>query len=84
MRWVTVASEQGPRACGCGEWQVCRCQRGRSRDARRRVRELLELGTDWQRRAWAALHGVGSCATIRPTSSCWRRCPTPARSFASG
>jgi 2-keto-4-pentenoate hydratase/2-oxohepta-3-ene-1,7-dioic acid hydratase in catechol pathway len=54
MRWVTVASEQGPRACGHlgGEYVDVRSA---DPEMPASVRELLELGVDWQRRAWAAL-----------------------------
>ena len=55
MRWVTVASDEGPRACGVVQWAICRCQRGRSRDAVDRARALASSGPEWQRRAWDAL-----------------------------
>lgn len=54
MRWVTVKTEQGPRVCG--DYQ------GKYVDVNAAdpalpstVRDLLSLGTDWQRRAWQAL-----------------------------
>jgi 2-keto-4-pentenoate hydratase/2-oxohepta-3-ene-1,7-dioic acid hydratase in catechol pathway len=54
MRWVTVASEQGPRACGHlgGEFVDVKAA---DSEMPASVRQLLELGVDWQRRAWAAL-----------------------------
>ena len=54
MRWVTVASEEGPRACGVinGEYIDVNAA---DPEMPRTVRGLLELGPDWQRRAWAAL-----------------------------
>ena len=54
MRWVTVASEEGPRACGVdnGEYVDVNAADPAMPAS---VRELLELGTEWQRRAWAAL-----------------------------
>jgi 2-keto-4-pentenoate hydratase/2-oxohepta-3-ene-1,7-dioic acid hydratase in catechol pathway len=54
MRWVTVASEEGPRACGVVDGQyvdVNAADPGMPTS----VRGLLELGTEWQRRAWDAL-----------------------------
>jgi 2-keto-4-pentenoate hydratase/2-oxohepta-3-ene-1,7-dioic acid hydratase in catechol pathway len=54
MRWVTVASEEGPRACGVinGEYIDVNAA---DPEMPRTVRGLLELGQEWQRRAWAAL-----------------------------
>ena len=54
MRWVTVASEEGPRACGVlnGEYIDVRAA---DTEMPSTLRGLLELGPDWQRRAWAAL-----------------------------
>jgi 2-keto-4-pentenoate hydratase/2-oxohepta-3-ene-1,7-dioic acid hydratase in catechol pathway len=54
MRWVTVASEEGPRACGVinGEYIDVNAT---DPEMPATVRGLLELGPDWQRRAWAAL-----------------------------
>ena len=54
MRWVTVASEEGPRACGVinGEYIDVNAA---DPEMPSTVRGLLELGPDWQRRAWAAL-----------------------------
>jgi 2-keto-4-pentenoate hydratase/2-oxohepta-3-ene-1,7-dioic acid hydratase in catechol pathway len=54
MRWVTVASEKGPRVCGVynGEYVDVNAA---SPEMPATVRGLLELGADWQRRAWTAL-----------------------------
>jgi 2-keto-4-pentenoate hydratase/2-oxohepta-3-ene-1,7-dioic acid hydratase in catechol pathway len=54
MRWVTVASEEGPRACGVinGEYIDVNAA---DPEMPSTVRGLLELGPDCQRRAWAAL-----------------------------
>ena len=54
MRWVTVATEEGPRACGVvnGEYVDVNAA---DPEMPATVRELLELGPEWQRRAWAAL-----------------------------
>ena len=54
MRWVTVASDEGPRACGVinGEYIDVNAA---DREMPSTVRGLLELGPDWQRRVWAAL-----------------------------
>jgi 2-keto-4-pentenoate hydratase/2-oxohepta-3-ene-1,7-dioic acid hydratase in catechol pathway len=54
MRWVTVQSEMGPRACGVvsGEYVDVNAA---DPETPATVRELLELGLDWQRRAWSAL-----------------------------
>ena len=54
MRWVTVASEEGPRACGVLDGQYVDVNEA-DPEMPATVRELLELGSDWQRRAWAAL-----------------------------
>ncbi len=54
MRWVTVASEEGPRACGVHNGQYVDVNAA-DPEMPATVRELLELGTEWQRRAWAAL-----------------------------
>jgi 2-keto-4-pentenoate hydratase/2-oxohepta-3-ene-1,7-dioic acid hydratase in catechol pathway len=54
MRWVTVASEEGPRACGLlhGEYVDVNAA---DPEMPATVRELLELGIAWQRRAWSAV-----------------------------
>src|SRR5271156_4325461 len=54
MRWVTVASEEGPRACGVlhGEYIDVNAA---DPEMPATVRQLLELGSEWQRRAWDAL-----------------------------
>jgi 2-keto-4-pentenoate hydratase/2-oxohepta-3-ene-1,7-dioic acid hydratase in catechol pathway len=54
MRWVTVASDESPRACGVlnGEYIDVNAA---DPEMPSTVRGLLELGPDWQRRAWAAL-----------------------------
>jgi 2-keto-4-pentenoate hydratase/2-oxohepta-3-ene-1,7-dioic acid hydratase in catechol pathway len=54
MRWATVASEEGPRACGLlhGEYVDVNAA---DREMPSTVRALLELGPEWQRRAWSAL-----------------------------
>ena len=54
MRWVTVAGEEGPRACGVinGEYIDVNAA---DPEMPWTVRGLLELGQEWQRRAWAAL-----------------------------
>jgi 2-keto-4-pentenoate hydratase/2-oxohepta-3-ene-1,7-dioic acid hydratase in catechol pathway len=54
MRWVTVATEDGPRACGVVNGQYVDVNAA-DREMPASVRGLLELGTEWQRRAWAAL-----------------------------
>jgi 2-keto-4-pentenoate hydratase/2-oxohepta-3-ene-1,7-dioic acid hydratase in catechol pathway len=54
MRWATVVSEEGPRACGVLRGEYVDVNAADS-EMPATVRELLELGTDWQRRAWAAL-----------------------------
>jgi 2-keto-4-pentenoate hydratase/2-oxohepta-3-ene-1,7-dioic acid hydratase in catechol pathway len=58
MRWVTVATERGPRACGVvsGKYVDVNAADPQMPST---VRELLELGTDWQRRAWASLQRSG-------------------------
>ncbi|MGE3821278.1 MAG: fumarylacetoacetate hydrolase family protein [Isosphaeraceae bacterium] len=54
MRWVTVLTEQGPRACGVlnGEYVDVNAADPSMPSS---VRELLALGPDWQRKIWEAL-----------------------------
>jgi 2-keto-4-pentenoate hydratase/2-oxohepta-3-ene-1,7-dioic acid hydratase in catechol pathway len=54
MRWVTVLTDEGPRACGLlnGEYVDVKAA---DPEAPASVRELLELGADYQRRLSAAL-----------------------------
>ncbi len=54
MRWATVQSEEGPRACGVVNGQYVDVNAA-DPEMPATVRELLESGPDWQRRAWAAL-----------------------------
>lgn len=54
MRWVTVASEDGPRACGVVHGQYIDVNAA-DPEMPSTVRELLQLGPEWQRRAWDAL-----------------------------
>jgi len=54
MRWVTVASEEGPRACGVLQGEYVDVNAA-NREMPSTVRDLLELGTEWQRKAWASL-----------------------------
>ncbi len=54
MRWVTVRSEMGPRACGVTNGEYVDVNAA-DPEMPATVRELLELGLDWQRRAWSAL-----------------------------
>jgi 2-keto-4-pentenoate hydratase/2-oxohepta-3-ene-1,7-dioic acid hydratase in catechol pathway len=54
MRWVTVATEEGPRACGVVNGQYVDVNAA-DREMPATVRGLLELGPAWQRRAWDAL-----------------------------
>ena len=82
MRWVTVASEEGPRACGVFNGQYVDVNAA-DPEMPATVRGLLELGPDWQRRAWAALPRRGRPPRSGPRRSCWRRCPMLARSSAS-
>ena len=48
------------------------------------VRELLALGHGMASAGRGPRCRGASSGTTRPTSACWRRCPTPARSSASG
>jgi 2-keto-4-pentenoate hydratase/2-oxohepta-3-ene-1,7-dioic acid hydratase in catechol pathway len=54
MRWVTVATDEGPRACGLvnGEYVDVNLADPEMPSS---VRELLELGAEYQRQAWTAL-----------------------------
>jgi 2-keto-4-pentenoate hydratase/2-oxohepta-3-ene-1,7-dioic acid hydratase in catechol pathway len=54
MRWVTVATERGPRACGAYQGEYVEVNAA-DPEMPASVRELLELGPDWERRARAAL-----------------------------
>ncbi len=54
MRWVTVATEQGPRACGVYQGEYIDVNAA-DPEMPSSVRELLALGREWERRAWAAL-----------------------------
>jgi 2-keto-4-pentenoate hydratase/2-oxohepta-3-ene-1,7-dioic acid hydratase in catechol pathway len=54
MRWVTVATDEGPRACGVVNGQYVDVNAA-DHEMPTTVRGLLELGPDWQRRAWDAL-----------------------------
>ncbi len=54
MRWVTVATNEGPRACGAmgGEYIDVNAA---DPEMPRTVRGLLNLGLEWQRKAWESL-----------------------------
>src|SRR5206468_7997502 len=54
MRWVTVATEDGPRACGVDQGEYVDVNAA-DPELPASVRELLDLGTGWERQAWAAL-----------------------------
>jgi 2-keto-4-pentenoate hydratase/2-oxohepta-3-ene-1,7-dioic acid hydratase in catechol pathway len=54
MRWVTVATEDGPRACGVHNGEYVDVHAA-DPELPASVRELLDLGTEWERRARAAL-----------------------------
>jgi 2-keto-4-pentenoate hydratase/2-oxohepta-3-ene-1,7-dioic acid hydratase in catechol pathway len=54
MRWVTVASERGPRACGVVNGEYVDVQAA-DPDLPATVGGLLELGLERQRRAWSTL-----------------------------
>ena len=56
MRWVTVLTERGPRACGAWQGQYVEVE-GADPGRPVSVRELLALGVEGQRRAWEALAG---------------------------
>lgn len=55
MRWVTVDTEEGPRACGVYQGQYVDVNAA-DPEMPTSVRELLALGTEWQRKAWSSLH----------------------------
>ena len=54
MRWVTVATDEGPRACMVDQGEYVDVNAA-DPEMPSSVRELLELGREWERRAWAAL-----------------------------
>ena len=82
MRWVTVASEEGPRACGVVNGEYIDVNAA-DPEMPATVRGLLELGPEWQRRAWAALPR-GSSATIRPTCKLLAPVPDPRKIVCIG
>ena len=53
MRWVTVATEEGPRACGVIDGKYVDVNKADSA-LPSSLRLLLGLGPDGWRRAWAA------------------------------
>lgn len=54
MRWVTVLTENGPRACGDWQGQYVDVNAADPQSPPN-VRELLALGEGWMRRAWEKL-----------------------------
>jgi 2-keto-4-pentenoate hydratase/2-oxohepta-3-ene-1,7-dioic acid hydratase in catechol pathway len=54
MRWVTVATEDGPRACGVYQGEYVDVNAA-DPELPASVRGLLELGTGWEHRAWSVL-----------------------------
>src|SRR5262249_14830136 len=54
MRGVTVATEDGPRACGVYQEEYVDVHAA-DPELPASVRELLALGSGWEHRAWAAL-----------------------------
>src|SRR5690349_21139278 len=54
VRWVTVLTERGPRACGVWQGEYVDVNAA-DPEMPASVRELLELGPGWQRRAWETL-----------------------------
>src|SRR5438128_11556750 len=54
MRWVTVATEDGPRACGVYQGEYVDVNAA-DPELPSSVRELLELGTGWEHQARATL-----------------------------
>jgi 2-keto-4-pentenoate hydratase/2-oxohepta-3-ene-1,7-dioic acid hydratase in catechol pathway len=54
VRWVTVETEGGPRACGAWQGQYVDVNAA-DPESPATVRELLALGHEWQRRAWGKL-----------------------------
>ena len=54
MRWVTVLTEHGPRACGDWHGQYIDVNAA-DPESPASVRELLVRGNSWMRRAWDAL-----------------------------
>src|SRR6185437_13893919 len=71
VRWVTVQTENGPRACGAvgGEYVDVNAADPETPSS---LRELLALGHEWQRRAWEALprgvvrHDAASATLLAP------------------
>lgn len=54
MRWVTVQTAEGPRACGDFGDEYIDVNSANS-EFPSTVREMLELGLEWQKRAWDLL-----------------------------
>ncbi len=83
MRWVTVATRRGAEGLRRGQWAVCRCQRGRSRDARDGAR-TLGAGTGLAAPGLGRPCRAGSSATIRPTSQLLAPVPDPRKIICIG
>ena len=82
MRWVTVATEQGPRACGVWQGQYVDVNAA-DPGLPSTVRGLLALDADDQRAARGGRRAGDDVATTRPRPGCSRRSPTRRRSSAS-
>ena len=54
MRWVTVLTDHGPRACGFQQGQYIDVNAA-DPESPSSVRELLALGQEWQLRIWESL-----------------------------
>ena len=54
MRWVTVLTDHGPRACGFRQGEYIEVNEADS-ESPSSVRELIALGHEWQLRAWEKL-----------------------------
>jgi len=54
MRWVTVATNEGPRACGVSDGEYIDVNAA-DPEMPATVRGLLNLGLEWQRKAWKSL-----------------------------
>ena len=81
MRWVTVATDQGPRACGV-LMEVCDVNDA-DPELPSSLRVLLGLGPEGWRKAWAAVE-QGTVTYDPCRCGCCRRYRTRGRSSASG
>ena len=82
MRWATVATDRGPRACGLINGKYVDVNAA-CPDVPSSLRELLALGTEAQHRVWSALT-QGSIAYDAATSRLLPPIPDPGKIICIG